>query len=148
MELPQLIDPLECLGQQQVFEGTVDSDQLTRLSEQLSGIEASIPYKLSFYQDDAGRCIVQCDITTCLNVVCQRCAQKMELPIKVASHLCVIANDKAAEGLPKNYEPLVSIEGMISPLEVIEEELILAIPMIPRHDEMECPVNLSNDLLN
>lgn len=148
MELPQLIDPMECLRDSQVFEDTLPSGSLTRLSEVLSGDEIQIPYKLSFIQDDAGRCIVRCDITTCLNVVCQRCGEMMALPVAVASQLCVIASDTLADGLPKRYEPLVSQEGMISPVEVIEEELLLAIPMVPRHDEAECPVNLSNDLIH
>lgn len=148
MELPQLIDPIECLQQQQVFEGTLDSNNLPRLSEVLSEANTAIPYELTFSRDEQGRCIVHCKITTCLIVVCQRCAGAMELPVTIDSSLCVIANDRQAEKLPNRYEPLVTEEGMVDPTDVIEEELLLAIPMIPRHNEADCPVNLSNELLN
>lgn len=148
MELPQLIDPIECLQEEQVFEGSLDSNNLPRLSEALSEANTSIPYQLTFSLDEQGRCIVHCAITTCLKVICQRCAGSMELPVAIDSSLCVIANDKLAEKLPKRYEPLVTEEGMVSLKDVVEEELLLAIPMIPRHNEADCPVNLSNELLN
>ena len=148
MELPQLIDPIECLKDQQVFEGSLDSNSLPRLSEVLSEANTAIPYRLTFSSDEAGRCIVHCLITTCLKLVCQRCTGSMDLPVKIDSSLCVIANDRQAEKLPKRYEPLVTEAGMVSPQDVVEEELLLAIPMIPRHSDADCPVNLSNELLN
>ncbi len=149
MELPQYVDPIECLQQQRAFEGSLNSDRLPRLSEELGEGGLMIPYKLTFVQDEGGRCIVQCEITTCLTVICQRCGGSMKLPLKIASQLCVITKSEMEKALPKCYEPLVAQEeGMISLLDLIEEELLLAIPMIPRHDIMECPVNLSNDLLN
>lgn len=149
MELPQLVDPIECLQQQRVFEGTVDSTKLPRLSEVLSEPNHAIPYLLTFSRDTHGRYLVTCSIATTLQVVCQRCAGPLDLAVEVDSTLCVIADDKLAEKLPQSYEPLVTTDaGMFSPLEVIEEELLLAIPMIPRHDETDCPVNLSNELLN
>jgi uncharacterized protein len=148
MELPQLVDPMECLKQQRVFEGAINSDRLPCLSEQLTGDMVQIPYKLTFEQDAKGYCVVNCSITTCLDVVCQRCGGSMELSVSIASQLCVISVAQLEEKLPKGYEPLLAQEGMISPVDLIEEELLLAIPMIPRHDIADCPVNLSNDLLN
>ncbi len=147
MALPQLVDPMECLAQQRVFEGVVESEQLPRLAVQLCG-SSPITYQLSFNQDESGRCIVRCVLNTCLKVLCQRCAQRMDFPLALESSLCVIVDDRLADDLPERYEPLVAVEGMISLADVVEEELLLAIPMIPRHDMMQCPVNLSNDLLN
>jgi len=148
VELPQLVDPMACIEAQIVYEGSIKSNQLMRLSEQLCGKSDLITYKLDFSQDPKGRCIVHCELTAGLHVICQRCNEEMALPVTVVSDLCVIPEDCTAQDLPKRYEPLVSVEGNIALLEVIEEELLLAIPMIPRHKEQDCPVHLSNDLLN
>jgi len=141
MDATQRIDPIACLRQQQVLEGELSSEQLPRLSESLSGPTPDISYKLTFHADAQGRCIIDCFINTFLKMQCHHCGQEMVLPVSIASQLCIITDAKLAKNLPDEYEPLVveSESGTVSLLDVIEDELILAIPMIPRHEGEECP---------
>jgi uncharacterized protein len=50
-----------------------------------------------------------------------------------------IAHESEAARLPENYEPVMLEEDFISPVAIVEEELILNIPLIPMHNEADCP---------
>lgn len=140
MELRQLIDPVECLKQDKSFQGVVSSAELPRLSELLlSPTEKNIAYSMTFSRDASKRCIIHSHVTAQLPVLCQRCGQAMVLPVDVSTQLCVVADDQLAKQLPADYEPLVIAEGVVSFGDIVEEELLLAVPMIPKHPEDECP---------
>lgn len=138
MGLPQLIDPVECLTQEKQFQGTLASRQLLRLAELLEEATDSIEFALSFRKDEHGYCIVQCRVKASLPMQCQRCGQIMELPVDTATDLCVVASGKLAKKLPAQYEPLVTENAPVALLDIIEEELLLAIPMVPRHVDDSC----------
>lgn len=139
MELRQLIDPVECLKQDKSFQGVVSSAELSRLNELLSSPTEDIAYSISFSRDASKRCIIHSHVTAQLPVLCQRCGQAMVLPIDVSTQLCVVADDQLAKQLPADYEPLVIAEGVVSLGDIVEEELLLAVPMIPKHPEDKCP---------
>ncbi len=146
MVLPQYIDPIEYMQQSQALEGAVSSDQLSRLSKLLDRPDQTVKFDLTFGQDQQGRCIVKCHVLANLQVACQRCGQPLELAVDVQSTLCVVTSDDQAKSLPVGYDPLVTGGNEVLLLNIIEDELLLAIPMIPRHEEEKCPINLSNYL--
>ena len=43
-----------------------------------------------------------------------------------------------ADLLPESYEPLLVNEPTVSLLEMIEDELLLSLPLVIRHEESEC----------
>ncbi len=148
MALPQYIDLIEYVEQQRSIDAVVSSESLERLSELLEQPTKQIVVKLEFGKDAQQRRVVSCYIEAILHVQCQRCGQMMSLPLTVNSKLCMVKNDGQAKQLPVNYEPLMASDVQIVPLNIIEEELLLAIPMVPRHIEAQCPSNLTKDLVH
>jgi uncharacterized metal-binding protein YceD (DUF177 family) len=53
--------------------------------------------------------------------------------------LQIISDESKLERLDKNEDAIVAPDNVISIAELIEDELILAMPMIPRHEEGKCP---------
>ena len=82
---------------------------------------------------------MHCHVTANMPVVCQRCGQPFELPLEIKSQLCVVENDDLAKQLPAVYEPLVTDSQPVVLIDIVEEELLLAMPMAPRHAERACP---------
>jgi uncharacterized protein len=71
-----------------------------------------------------------------LEVTCQRCLQAMQLNLEVEMRLGLIRADNQAKALPKVYEPLVSADGVMALSELVEDELLLALPVAPLHGEI------------
>jgi uncharacterized protein len=58
-------------------------------------------------------------------------------PIQTQSHLAIVCEAAEISYLPDSYEPLLLEAELLVVNELIEEELLLAIPDFPRHQN-EC----------
>lgn len=139
MGLPRQVDLGDYTQQGRVLSGTLTSRELPRVSVLLEEPTDTINFQLEFKRDECGRRLVHTHVCAGLKLVCQRCGQMMELPVDQSSILCAIKEEHLAESLPRDYEPLLTDDGSVVPLDIVEEELLLAIPMIPKHEEGNCP---------
>jgi len=71
-----------------------------------------------------------------VEIECQRCMNLMSYPIDAEFSLAIIETEAQIETLSEEFEPLIT-EGRHFLPDVIEDELILAIPIVPVHDA-EC----------
>ncbi len=51
-----------------------------------------------------------------------------------------VLDDEQAKLLESEYEPVIVQDQRISLLEMIEDEIILALPTVAKHEKSECPV--------
>jgi DUF177 domain-containing protein len=134
----QSINPLRLAKSEERIEGSLLLDSFVRLKDALLDNKGELKYSLSFSFDESGACVIECIIDTQLIFECQRCFK----PVKIDVHsdsLLGIANDKDEfEALAKEYEPLQLHDEAISVQELIEDELLLAIPISPLHEENDC----------
>jgi DUF177 domain-containing protein len=134
----QSIYPLRLAKSSERIEGTLQIDSFERLQSIILEKGTELNYSLSFGSDESGTCVIECVIDTQLIFECQRCFK----PVKIDIHsdtLLGVANDKDEfEALAKEYEPLQLVEDCISIQELVEDELLLAIPISPLHPENEC----------
>lgn len=134
----QSINPLRLAKSHERIEGSLQIDAFERLRDVLLENEGELKYSLSFDFDESGTCVIECIIDTQLTFECQRCFEPVKINIHSNSVLGV-ANDKDEfEALAKEYEPLQLVDESISARELIEDELLLAIPVSPLHAEKEC----------
>lgn len=119
---------------------------LPRLAEMLEtdtegGAQAAC--QLVFGRDGAGRDIVQGEVRACLTLRCQRCLEPFDLPVASEFTLALVVGLDEVAALPPDYDPLlVAAAGedrFIHPRDLIEDELILAVPAVPRHADGGCP---------
>ena len=69
--------------------------------------------------------------TTALPLTCQRSLEVFALPVSVDARLGFIVREEDEAGLPQDYEPLLIDPAGLRPADVIEDELILALPLVP-----------------
>jgi len=61
------------------------------------------------------------------------------MPLEIDSRLALVRGFEEAEGLPEELEPLMlADDGLLQVLELIEDELLLAMPDVPRHNDRDC----------
>ena len=115
------------------FDGQVDLAKLTRLQGLVADTEGQCTYALEFAHDDILRVsYVELSIDTALPMICQRSLQRFLLPVSMVQRLGLIRSEEEESSLPEGWEPwLVPEDGMLRPLELVEDELVLAVPVVP-----------------
>ena len=118
-----------------LFEGLLPLGEMSRLAGYLADREGECVFALEFGRDALGIAFLDVRATTRLPLICQRTLERFELPLDLHQRLGLIRDERDESGLPEGYEPLlVPQDGALEPLAVIEDELILAIPVVPMSD--------------
>ncbi|BAN69112.1 conserved hypothetical protein [endosymbiont of unidentified scaly snail isolate Monju] len=117
---------------------------LARLAPLLTSTEGEAAFTLAFDHDETNRPRVRGTVRAELQVCCQRCLQSMPLAVDAAFQLSPVTGLGEAERLPAEYEPLLLDERLLRPMDLVEDELILAIPPAPRHAAADCGVDLAD----
>lgn len=132
VNLPEVLDAKRMIASRRIFEGSLALDSMDRLQAFVDDTGGECHYHLAFDTDSLGIAFLEVRAEAALGLRCQRTLASFTLPVQVVQRLGLI-NDEADEaGLPEEYEPLLlGPDAMIHPLDLIEDELILAVPLIP-----------------
>jgi uncharacterized protein len=134
--LPDRIDPWRYAEAGKVLEGVMALAELPRLAPLLvEGGEAG--YRLAFGRE-GGRAVVSGEVRSRLALRCQRCLGCLALEVDATFALAFVTGLEEAGALPAPYEPAVVVDGRVRPLELVEDELLLAVPDIPLHEDGAC----------
>ena len=145
--LPETLDAWRALAAQRSFEGTVPLASMPRLRDALEQPEleesgGECRYALEFDRGVLDVPYVEVRAQAELPLICQRSLQRFLLPVRIVQRLALVTRDEQEAELPEEYEMLKpDADGTIRPLELIEDELILAIPVVPV-DPCSDPVDL------
>lgn len=134
--LPHQIDPIAFADKQRTLQGQIPLTKLSRLADLLLEDNGQVEIDLAFNKN--GRlAIVQGHIKANLMLECRTCLEALTLPLDVEVNLAVVHSLEQVERLSGEYEPLMLEEEKIFLHELVEDELLLALPDFPRH-EHEC----------
>ncbi|MDF2690357.1 MAG: putative metal-binding protein nucleic-acid binding protein [Gammaproteobacteria bacterium] len=138
--LPAKIDPASFARAGREFTGVLALSAMPRLAEALAHDKAEAKYKLGFKIDEEGFVVIGVRAEAALPLICQRCLQAFLYEVRLYTELSPVTDEAQVSKLPERYEawPL-SEELTISPKEILEEELLLSLPVVPMHDEADCP---------
>jgi uncharacterized protein len=136
--LPERID-LERLAQQHAkLVGYMPLARMPRLQGVLCSQDGAANLDAQCSLDQEQRAIITGRVTATLCLNCQRCLGELHLPVKTVFSLALVASDADAAALPEQYEPLLTrTADCIALTELITDELLLALPMIPKHARSE-----------
>jgi uncharacterized protein len=136
--LPEFIEPIRLADKGARLTGKIELSRMPRLGSSLCDTDGTVFIDLSFSKNKGGVRYINGVLKTELSVICQRCMEPMSLVISTEVNLELINSLAAAARMPHNYEPLLVNAEPISLVELIEDELILALPLSPLHPENEC----------
>ena len=112
--------------------------RMSRLSAMISNRDGAAAIDLHFGIDEQGLRHVDGRINSELELVCQRCLQPLLLPVTIDVRLGIVESEVAAEQLPAHYDPLQVGGDPVSVGELVEDEILLALPGFPRHEGDVC----------
>jgi uncharacterized protein len=136
--LPSTLDVRKAAGRGVSIRGTLKPLDLQRFRALLADDEGLIEAELTFSRDEEKRYLIHLAVTARVVVSCQRCLENLPAELASENTLAVVWTDEQAGHLPRHLEPLV-VEGESCRLwDVVEDELILALPPFSYHETEEC----------
>jgi len=138
--LPVLIEPLRLAEKSSLLEGRISLGQMKRVASSLFDRKGDLAVNLQFGMDENRQPNIRGTISGKITLVCQRCMQAMDYTVASKVSLAIVRSDAQATNLPAKYDPLmVDEEGKISLVDLVEDELILALPTVAMHAISDCP---------
>lgn len=138
MILPKEIDPVKAAKAMQVFEGELPFGQFERM-QGLAETKHPVRYRWSFEVTDKGQVQALLKLQGQFLLICQRCQQPVNIEFNEVISMQLAHTEQEAEKFPLSLQPIfINAEGLCNAYEIIEDELILALPMIAMHTEKDC----------
>lgn len=142
VKLPLAVDAVRTAQKRLDYSGIYTVEQVARLAASVVSVDSDVQTSLSFDIDNLRLAVIngQSDVTVTLE--CQRCGKTFEHQVHATYCFSPVRNDEQAEALPEAYEPIEVDEfGEVDLLAMIEDEIILSLPVVPVHESEHCEVS-------
>ncbi|MFW6092787.1 MAG: YceD family protein [Pseudomonadota bacterium] len=106
---------------------SVPGDALKRLADVAPGY-GTLSIELAFSLDQDGRSWVTGSAEASVEATCQRCLESFATPLWVGFELCIVKDAGLASELANDVDVLAVDKDAVTLAEVVEDELILAVP--------------------
>ena len=129
--MPEVLDAWRMVTARRSFEGYLPLASMTRLRDSLVDAQGDVRFALDFDRDALRAPYVEIRIDAELPLECQRSLQRFLFPVHMVQRLGLIRDEAEEAALPEDYESLLlSEDGMLRTAELVEDELILAVPVV------------------
>ncbi|OUS13002.1 hypothetical protein A9Q89_04325 [Gammaproteobacteria bacterium 53_120_T64] len=137
--IPREVDALKACTQGATYEGVIMPEDLPRLAAAVVSIQREMTGKVRFFRDESNYRMVTAELHTVVSVQCQRCLSALDYQLRAEMDLAIVVSEGQLESLPKEFEGwLLDESGSADLYEAIEEELLLALPIVSYHDQADC----------
>ncbi|EDK13651.1 hypothetical protein CGSHiR3021_03553 [Haemophilus influenzae 22.4-21] len=142
VKLPLTVDPVKDAQRRLDYVGYYSANQLERLAESVVNVLSDAQVTLSFYVDPQKLVVMKGKVQIDIELECQRCNEPYKQTLECEFTYSPVANWDQADDLPEIYEPIEFNEfGEIDLIGTVEDELILALPLVPMHSSEHCEVS-------
>jgi uncharacterized protein len=131
--------PVDTLvGTETAIDFTIPLAELPRVSQELSAADGEASGHVRFSRQ-LGQAVATLEVSAQPEVVCQRCMQPMRWPVDVKSRIALVSDYAAADRVPEGLEVFLVEADSVSVRDLVDEEIMLALPHVARHEEgSEC----------
>lgn len=138
-QLPGPTDPAHLARSGQTLSGTLKVSELARLAESVREPGGEVSYELRFGEEE-GVPTLRGHVAADVTLTCQRCLGPLAVHVEAEPQLGFVDSEAEEAKLPEDLEGVV-LEGgeNIRPGDLIEDEVLLGLPLFPTHDTGTCP---------
>ena len=135
-DYPDWISPVRAAEGKRIFSGTIPLSRMKRLSPLLVSAEGEAHFTAAFKRDIENRVVIDLQVEAALPLVCQASLEVYAEHVQRHSELAVVDDDDdfaiRESDVPDYYDVVKSEQGRVAIAELVEEELLLGLPIIPR----------------
>ncbi|WP_330982039.1 MULTISPECIES: 23S rRNA accumulation protein YceD [Enterobacterales] len=142
VKLPLTLDPVRTAQKRLDYAGVYTPEQVERLAEFVVSVDSDVECDMTFAIDNQRLAVIKGEAKVAVTLECQRCGKPFPHAVHTTYCFSPIKNDEQAEALPEAYEPIqVNEFGEIDLRALVEDEIILSLPVVPVHDSEHCEVS-------
>jgi len=130
-QLPEKIALDKAVHGQRLYQGSVEIQQMSRLIDLLADADGAIDFSIQFERARGILGKAQVKVSADLPLICKISQKRFMFPVEIDSTVGFIDDLAYEDLLDVDMEASWVEEGFIKPLDIIEDELILAVPDIP-----------------
>lgn len=140
-----VIDSLEFARRQGTWSGSLQLGTLPRLVEMLHDASGSLEFEVSG-ETAGGELCLAVKLGGTLPLTCQRCLGVLFFALDVRSRIVLVEpgapwpDDGQAGGLEDEACDAIEASRELDLFPLLEEEILLALPLAPRHEHCELPI--------
>ena len=132
-------DAFRLVRERAAIEGTLDAAVLPRVADQLVDDGAPLRWRIEGTTDAMGRPALAIDLAGELPLECQRCLGVFRWAVAQRTAVLLASSEAEVGALDNGSElEVVLAVAPLDPIELVEDELVLALPFAPRHPDGEC----------
>ncbi len=143
--LPETINPWRLAKSGAEIKGSISVSSLPRLAELVVDDKSVdedlslgvVSIRLTARQDEQYRVYLEGKLQATPLVLCQLCLSPMRVEIAEQFSWLVVKTDEQAENALADHDPVFANEDRVNLLRLIEDEMILELPLAPSHELKE-----------
>lgn len=124
------------IGRNSFFKGCLKLSQVPRLASLVNTNDAEIEVIFEFTLNEYRNASIKGHIETNLTLQCQRCLEPVIQFIDLDFDLLIDSSDIEIKSFQQ--ETVYTDEGYLDMFKLIEDELMLALPLIMKHEDSSC----------
>lgn len=136
--LPLYIDIRKAFDLESVLEGSCSLERLPRFADCLASRDGEVGGKLRFGLTRTGRRMITGSVSATVEVVCQRCLEPLSLELADTIQLALVESESQIDSLEAGWDPWMIDGPKISIASLLEEQLMLCMPLVSYHRNEEC----------
>ena len=134
-----VIDTFDFVSNNRMLRGKIILNECVRVKDYLYDNQGELKYKISGVLDKNDKSVLQVTIIGEISLHCQRCLGEITHLLDIHRDIYLAENENELSHL----DEIETIDGILADsnldvLELIEDEIILSLPISPRHRENEC----------
>lgn len=136
-----VIDPQRFVREARQLQGSLDLARLPRLHDMLAQVVGSVQYSLQGFAGERGQPRLHLEVSAVLPLICQRCLGAVEEVVDIDTQLELVPEgvELTQEELEDDSLDFLPVAGALDVMALIEDEILLALPVAPRHAVCNLP---------
>lgn len=139
-EFPDFIDPWRLAAGNKVIGGTIPLARFRRLESMLASSEGVASFSIRFDYDEQRRARATVKVKAPLTLICQRSLKPYTEQVAQESQLLILGEPGEQANLSDHEEFYLVEEGRLAAADLVEDELLLAVPQVPRNPDFDLVV--------
>ena len=140
-ELKRINDAFAFARDARVLKGTLAIAELERLHDLLADVTGEVTWCIEGFKGERGEPLLQLTVGGTVLLACQRCLEAIAFDLNVDSLLEVVPAgiELSQDELEDDTRDFLPVERELDVAELVEDEILLALPVAPRHERCGLP---------
>jgi uncharacterized protein len=141
-----IVDSLGFARDAGCMDGSIPISALSRLADIVADDKGSLNWRVVGERQADGKSYLHLTVVGELQLRCQRCLETMVWHLQTESSLQLVSSGKVLpnEDLSEEFADPIVAEKEMALLPLVEDEVLLALPIAPRHEACALPVPASD----